>query len=745
MASSISFTEKSIALYGARQTGGSGVPETLSSSHALAAISLTFDDNITSNEEQYLGNVMMREASVAQTDRFADVKAETVLPRLGDLFGKALFGRETAVLKFIDSIVDTNQAVTFTDTGDWVNWTGHTLVNGQPIAFSSITTTTGIAANTVYYVVNQETNRFNVAATVGGSLLPLTTNGSGVASIAAINLNIVGGAAADAVYMVVTSDATPTQLAEELSAYLNTDATPSAHAAFKGVPPVEYSFALSAKDTDTILATGLTNNVDATDLSKGGTQTALLTLNQNDQQTGALKALAILPFMEAGKFHAVVDTSLSLPQDIDIDYDYCNAKLQEAITENNWGLNNIINAERAANKLNLLDLGSNAENVVIDTLVSDLGLAKAKAVTIDTELRAAADLIVDLRHNVEQFMIADDPSGLRTQLHTDSQAVLTAVTNIQADITGAGSLNAYLGDVGTDLAAVTIPATNTAITTELQTLFDRCNDFYLKADTHQNNLPALVYSGGYDALTYATSADTAADLVTANEDMEAVVKSVTFTNEYPSSDTLTLHVRKSSMQMAGLQKTIIVTDAVATVDLMIEVGQKPKVTFNYHGNIYDIVNIPELSYPISQQKGNAAFVTKAENVRNASLQPTGEGLILNNICFSKLSATNIDGFEHQRVMTGCEDTWDISAKAGQVTITVLEPEANTDITTQFNAEDSLNQEFWFNFRQDGTSGNTVEVNLTRLILRDYKATTVNNRAAFDLNFTHTGFAEIKLA
>lgn len=73
----------------------------------------------------------------------------------------------------------TGRSVTFTDAGDLVNLTAHGLSDGDEVSFSSITSTTGIVINTIYFVVNSTTDNFQVAATVGGSALPLTTNGSG--------------------------------------------------------------------------------------------------------------------------------------------------------------------------------------------------------------------------------------------------------------------------------------------------------------------------------------------------------------------------------------------------------------------------------------------------------------------------------------------------------------------------------------------------------------------------------------
>ena len=72
-----------------------------------------------------------------------------------------------------------SESVTFQDSGDTVTLSSHGLQNGQTISFSSITSTTGISTNTLYYVISATTNTFQVASTSGGAALPLTTNGSG--------------------------------------------------------------------------------------------------------------------------------------------------------------------------------------------------------------------------------------------------------------------------------------------------------------------------------------------------------------------------------------------------------------------------------------------------------------------------------------------------------------------------------------------------------------------------------------
>lgn len=72
-----------------------------------------------------------------------------------------------------------SEAVTFQDTGDTVTLNNHGLQNGQTISFSVITSTTGIAINTLYYVLNATANTFQVTDSKNFSALSLTTNGSG--------------------------------------------------------------------------------------------------------------------------------------------------------------------------------------------------------------------------------------------------------------------------------------------------------------------------------------------------------------------------------------------------------------------------------------------------------------------------------------------------------------------------------------------------------------------------------------
>jgi len=89
------------------------------------------------------------------------------------------------------SPITANLAVTFTDAGDLVGATAHSLQNNDIISFNSIVSTTGLTTWKTYYVINANANDFQVSETVGGSAVTLTTDGSGQARYKAVVDSVV--------------------------------------------------------------------------------------------------------------------------------------------------------------------------------------------------------------------------------------------------------------------------------------------------------------------------------------------------------------------------------------------------------------------------------------------------------------------------------------------------------------------------------------------------------------------------
>jgi hypothetical protein len=90
------------------------------------------------------------------------------------------------------SPLTSTRSVTF--TSNLVNLATHGLSNGDEVSFLSITTTTSIIINRIYYVVNATAGTFQLAATLGGPALTLTPNGSGTlryrTEVVSINPNV---------------------------------------------------------------------------------------------------------------------------------------------------------------------------------------------------------------------------------------------------------------------------------------------------------------------------------------------------------------------------------------------------------------------------------------------------------------------------------------------------------------------------------------------------------------------------
>jgi len=75
-------------------------------------------------------------------------------------------------------LAGTDKPVTFTASTNTVNLTDHGFTAGTALSFFNIVTTTGLIEGRRYYVVNPTANAFQVSATLGGSPITLTNNGS---------------------------------------------------------------------------------------------------------------------------------------------------------------------------------------------------------------------------------------------------------------------------------------------------------------------------------------------------------------------------------------------------------------------------------------------------------------------------------------------------------------------------------------------------------------------------------------
>ena len=73
-------------------------------------------------------------------------------------------------------------AVTFTASGDTVDYTAHGLTAGCEVSFSVVTTTTTVSVDTTYWVINPTADTFQLSATkCGTTAVEIDADGSGTA------------------------------------------------------------------------------------------------------------------------------------------------------------------------------------------------------------------------------------------------------------------------------------------------------------------------------------------------------------------------------------------------------------------------------------------------------------------------------------------------------------------------------------------------------------------------------------
>jgi surface protein len=97
----------------------------------------------------------------------------------------------------VGNVGTANNSVTFQGTADTVTKVGHGFANLDAVRFSTITTTTGIAINTNYYVINAAADTFQVTSTLTGSPINLVNDGTGLIANATITVSSNYGTATD--------------------------------------------------------------------------------------------------------------------------------------------------------------------------------------------------------------------------------------------------------------------------------------------------------------------------------------------------------------------------------------------------------------------------------------------------------------------------------------------------------------------------------------------------------------------
>ena len=445
--------------------------------------------------------------------------------------------------------------------------------------------------------------------------------------------------------------------------------------------------------------------------------------------------LPISRYLECCNLNADETAEKGLPQNIKTRIELVKSTFNAASNSLSAAINQANTAYVGLNDLTSTDLGTTT------TLNTQKGnLATFKVTTLPA-------IVTHITGILDTYAYDNITATFFTDLVTsDSSAIdnlKSAVSPITVNTSVAG-LVTTISTIITALAAITVRVNGkVAVLNALRDLKSKITTFTTSYDTAVASVNAA--SVGLDAIVTA--------LTTTLLETTAL-KSIKFTNSLASKSSLTIQVRKSSLDIAD-QKVVTLTGVRGTVDLNVKIAERPKFKFNFHGNIANITNEAAFSTNINAQKTNIAPVTLNSNISNAAISPMNGETYSNNISFISFSASNFDGFDLKRTQTGGGDFWYPQGIAHDVTITILEDTAREDYTgstttlisdaTSFRPEDNVGKEFKFMFEQGTAVGNRFSIYMDKLTLKGYKHTTQGNVASIDLTFEASGISELTLS
>lgn len=223
----------------------------------------------------------------------------------------------------------------------------------------------------------------------------------------------------------------------------------------------------------------------------------------------------------------------------------------------------------------------------------------------------------------------------------------------------------------------------------------------------------------------------------------------TATNSVSSNAYMTIEVRLSSPDLNNSQKTYILTDARGNIDLDAVIGAKPKLKFNYQGNLGTIAqkfalvaDFQSVKTDLSPTFKSTTIGLSALDLYSGSVEPSPSGS--SNVCFDKLNAPNVTGFEYNRYQTGCLDGWSKTAVPTDVDITVLEDSA----AATYNPTDNIEALHRLTIRYGdtaalSTAGQRIEIVFHKLRLANVVRSEVADYFGLDLKFRNAGTTDIK--
>lgn len=229
---------------------------------------------------------------------------------------------------------------------------------------------------------------------------------------------------------------------------------------------------------------------------------------------------------------------------------------------------------------------------------------------------------------------------------------------------------------------------------------------------------------------------------------------VTFTNDTVVVKYLTVEYRQSSPENDGYQKVYVSKDVRGTLDLDETISKRGQLKFSLMGNFQGLEDKIELTpdetiYP--KQKLEIGPVFNKHSISTLQLsQYTGDfeetvptySAGTKNVCIDKLQAPNLSGFEFDRILTSCLESWSVGAVPTDLTLTILEQEAEVTFNPDEHIEDHFS--LFVDYSTDGTELGRIRLVFTKLQLVDVQKTKIGKYFGQDVKFRNIGKTSIVL-
>ena len=249
------------------------------------------------------------------------------------------------------------------------------------------------------------------------------------------------------------------------------------------------------------------------------------------------------------------------------------------------------------------------------------------------------------------------------------------------------------------------------------------------------------------SVTYS-GADSGAQVTISNSVISNVKSSGLLTTVSPDAPTL--------------QKVYKVFDAVATVDMELEINKRLRFNFNVKATPVDWAN-PAEAFPFEMskiasdygvQKTNVMPSIRSPQVKQCQLEvfgskqfntnttdlPTPFTGTVKNFCFTKISAPNLIGYSWEVFHNSCQSGVDLTRELTEVTLSILEDDLTAPLQpdTQKEAGGMLTQFYTLGLWLGNVKGKDLYLSFSKLQCVDAKVSEIGARRARDVMFKNCG-------